>query len=161
MFLRIDTINEKKLIGQIIKTSLANNRTFELWKKFMPRRREIKNNLNTDLIAMQLYDKDYFKNFDPKIEFEKWATVEVKNFDDVPNEMETFTLKAGVYAVFLHNGAASEGEKTFRYIFEKWLPGSEFELDGRPHFEILGEKYKNEDAASEEEIWIPVKSKSL
>jgi AraC family transcriptional regulator len=35
----------------------------------------------------------------------------------------------------------------------------EYELDDRPHFEILGDKYKNNDPNSEEEIWIPIKLK--
>jgi len=39
------------------------------------------------------------------------------------------------------------------------LPNSDYELDNRPHFEILGKKYKNNSADSEEEIWIPVKLK--
>jgi hypothetical protein len=30
-------------------------------------------------------------------------------------------------------------------------------LDNRPHFEILGEKYKNADPDSEEDVYIPVK----
>ena len=40
------------------------------------------------------------------------------------------------------------------------MPASEYILDKRPHFEILGEKYKNDDPASEEEVWIPVRLKS-
>jgi AraC family transcriptional regulator len=35
------------------------------------------------------------------------------------------------------------------------LPGSEYFLDNRPHFEVLGDKYKNNDPTSEEEIWKP------
>jgi len=38
------------------------------------------------------------------------------------------------------------------YIFSDWLPKSDYELDEKPHFEILGEKYKNDDPNSEEEI---------
>ena len=34
-----------------------------------------------------------------------------------------------------------------------------YTLDDRPHFEILGEKYKNQDPDSEEELWIPIKPK--
>lgn len=29
----------------------------------------------------------------------------------------------------------------------------------QPHFEVLGEKYKDNDPTSEEEIWIPIKAK--
>jgi len=32
-------------------------------------------------------------------------------------------------------------------------------LDDRPHFEVLGDKYKNADPDSEEEIWIPIRTK--
>ena len=73
--------------------------------------------------------------------------------------METFTLIGGLYVVFLYQGIASAGAKTFQYILGTWLPNSEYTLDNRPHFEILGEKYKNEDPSSEEEIWIPIKFK--
>ncbi|MFM9945765.1 MAG: GyrI-like domain-containing protein, partial [Bacteroidia bacterium] len=44
-------------------------------------------------------------------------------------------------------------------IYGTWIPNSEYNLDNRPHFEILGEKYKNNHPDSEEEIWIPIKPK--
>lgn len=157
----IKTVSEKKLVGAKIKMCMAENKTFELWRSFMPRRKEIKNNVNAELISMQVYDASFnFKNFDSNIFFEKWATVEVMNYIDVPADMESFILPSGLYAVFIYKGAASEGEKTFRYIFGMWLPNSVYEIDNRPHFEILGEKYKNDSPDSEEEIWIPVKLKN-
>ncbi|MEN9524835.1 MAG: hypothetical protein RLZZ256_219, partial [Bacteroidota bacterium] len=30
-------------------------------------------------------------------------------------------------------------------------------LDERPHVEVMGSKYKNNDPASEEDIWIPIR----
>jgi AraC family transcriptional regulator len=156
----IVTLTEKKLIGKRLTMTFADNKTSELWKSFMPRRKEIKNNLTSDLISMQVYGKSFdFVNFNQNTAFEKWATIEVSDFDTIPHEMEPFILTGGLYAVFLHKGAASNGYKTFQYIFRNWLPNSDYVLDGRPHFEILGEKYKNEDPGSEEEIWIPVKPK--
>ena len=156
----IKIAEEKKLIGKHIKMSLADNKTFELWKSFMPRRKEIRNNLNTELISMQVYDNSYdFRNFDPEVTFEKWAAIEVSDFDAVAEEMEPYSLPEGLYAVFIYRGAASQGVNMFRYIFGTWLPASDYLLDNRPHFEILGKKYKNEDPESEEEIWIPIKPK--
>jgi AraC family transcriptional regulator len=157
---RIETLTEKKLIGKRLTMTFADNKTTELWKGFMPRRKEIRNNLASELISMQVYDKSFdFDNFDPNTAFEKWAAIEVTDFDTVPDEMEIHTLPGGLYAVFLHIGSASSGHKTFQYIFGTWLPNSAYSLDNRPHFEILGEKYKNEDPSSEEEIWIPIKPK--
>ena len=51
----------------------------------------------------------------------------------------------------------SRVSKTFQYIFGTWMPDSGYKWDNRPQFEILGEKYKNNDPSSEEEIWIPIK----
>ena len=79
-------------------------------------------------------------------------------FDNVPSEMETFVLPAGLYAVFHYKGLSTDNS-IFQYIFGTWLPGSDYVLDDRPHFEILGDKYKNNDPASEEDIWIPIKPK--
>jgi len=156
MFLRTETISSKKLVGFNLKMSLANNKTFELWSKFMPRRKEIANVVGNDLYSMQIFDSNY-NQFDPQSTFEKWAAIEVTDFKDVATDMETFILPAGKYAVFLHKGPASEGFKTFQYIFGAWLPNSPYKLDDRPHFEILGEKYKNNEADSEEEVFIPIK----
>lgn len=152
----IKTISEKKLVGNRLPMSLANNKTAELWKGFMPRRREITNNLTNDLISMQVYPPAYYTNFTPTNEFEKWATVEVSEFDKVPTGMETFTLTSGLYAVFDYKGSAND-PGIFQYIFATWLPNSNYTLDNRPHFEVLGEKYKGNDPTSEEEIWIPIK----
>ncbi|PSR57216.1 GyrI-like domain-containing protein [Adhaeribacter arboris] len=158
---RIETIPEKKLVGKHLKMSLAANRTTELWQSFMPHRHQIKNRKNSDFISMQVYAPSFtLNNMNSHTEFEKWAALEVLHLNEVPDGMESFLLPGGLYAIFRHKGAASTGEKTFRYIFETWLPASEYELDTRPHFEILGEKYKNEDPSSEEEIWIPIKLKN-
>ncbi len=140
--------------------SFAHDRTFELWRSFMPERNSIKHGVSTDLFSLQVYEAAHdFTFLNPAAEFENWAAKEVSDFADVPAGMEAFTLSGGLYAVFLHKGAAATGPETFRYIFGSWLPHSGYELDNRPHFEILGPKYKNNDPASEEDIWIPIRKK--
>jgi AraC family transcriptional regulator len=152
---RFVTINEKKLVGKKLTMSMANNQTRELWTGFMPRRKEINNQLTSDLFSVQEYGPDYFTN--PKLtnEFVKWVAVEVSNLDNVPNDMETFILTGGLYAVFQYKGSSTD-TNIYYYIFGTWLPDSGYKLDHRPHFEIMGYKYKNADPDSEEEIWIPV-----
>lgn len=133
--------------------SLANNKTFELWKSFMPERGKIKNKISNELISMRVYDEAL--RMDVYQDFDKWAAVEVSDLSYVPDEMESFILKEGLYAVFDYKGLNTDN-RIFAYIFTEWLPRSNYGLDNRPHFEILGEKYKNNDLESEEEIWIPV-----
>ena len=149
----IQLLQAKKLVGKHLTMSLATNRTGELWRSFMQQRKEIENGVGTDRYSMQVYPSGYFEPFSPQTEFVKWATVEVTDFDKIPEGMEGFTLPGGMYAVFPHKGMDTG---IFQYIYATWLPNSEYSLDDRPHFEVLGEKYKNNDPASEEEIWIPI-----
>jgi AraC family transcriptional regulator len=154
---RIEVLGELKLVGLRMTMSISSNKTRELWQNFIRRRKDIPNTVGSTLYSIQLYDERYFKTFNPHSSFEKLAAIEVTNFDAVPADMEAFTLPSGLYAVFLHKGAGATAPATFNYIFSTWLPDSEYILDNRPHFEVLGEKYKNDDPESEEEIWIPVK----
>ena len=156
----IKTLTEKKLVGNRMRMCLAENKTPVLWKSFMPRRNEITNGVNDNLFSMQVYDKGFNINeLNLQTQFDKWALREVSNFNQVPEGMETFTLQSGLYAVFHYKGDASNAPAVFRYIFGTWIPSSEYIVDDRPHFEILGEKYKRDDPGSEEEIWIPIRKR--
>jgi AraC family transcriptional regulator len=153
----ITTVAEKKLIGKKVIMSLAGNNTPTLWRSFLPSRKEIKNTISSEMISMSVYSEP-LRLGDLHQKFSKWAAVEVSDFDNVPNEMETFVLKSGLYAVFHYQGLSTDN-RIFVYIFGTWLPNSTYDLDARPHFEVLGEKYKNGDPNSEEDIWIPIKPK--
>lgn len=158
---RIKSIPEKKLIGKRVTMNFLDNKTFELWKSFMPRRNEIKNSVNTNVISMRIYGDSYsFKNFNPVAHFDKWATVEVSGFEDIPSEMETFTIPGGLYAVFDYKGLNTDTH-IYDYIYGEWInTNNQYNLDNRPHFEVMGEKYKNNNPDSEEEIWVPIKPKN-
>ena len=151
---RIEVLAEKKLIGKHLLMSLTNNKTGELWQSFMPRRKEIQNSLRSDLISMQVYKQPVVFG-DLQQEFEKWAVIEVSDFETIPDGMEPYTLPGGLYAVFDYKGSSAD-TRIFAHIFGTWLPNSDYMLDHRPHFEVLGSKYKNNDPESEEEIWIPI-----
>ena len=153
---RIETIPSKILIGKRLTMSFAHNRTFELFSSFMPRRKEIENRVGEDIYCVQQYPPiQSYNDFKPDLEFEKWAAVEVFSTDNIPEGMERHQLTGGLYAVFLHQGPTTD-LSTFEFAFKTWLPNSNYILDQREHFEILGSKYKNNSPHSEEEIWIPV-----
>jgi AraC family transcriptional regulator len=137
--------------------SFADNKTKDLWQSFMPRRSEITNRLGNEFYSLEVYDDPHhFRNFDPGREFDKWAAVAVSDARQVPAGMELLTVPAGSYAVFPYKGDQQQAERVYRQIFQEWLPQSGYTLDHRPHFAVMGEKYKNNSADSEEEIWIPI-----
>jgi len=159
---RLETSEERLLAGKHLSMSLTNNRTRELWQDFVPYIYTIPGRSGSELISLQVYNTTVLaKVLDPDQEYIKWAAVQISSAGKLPPGIETFTVPGGLYAVFDYKGMPEDGEKIFRFIFESWLPESHYELDDRPHFEVLGAKYKNGSPDSEEEIWIPIKLKSI
>ncbi len=157
---RITKLNSKLLVGKRLRMSIANDRTVELWQSFMPRRNEISQKASNFLYSVQVFDSEnYFSQFSPEAEFDKWAAVEVSGIDDIPAEIETLEIPEGNYAVFNYKGPASAALPFFQYIFQEWIPKSEYAVDNRPHFALMGEKYRGNNPDSEEEIWVPVRRK--
>jgi len=157
MKVRIEDLPEKKMVGKSVNMSLAQNKTGEVWRNFQMNKLAITNAVGTNLYSIQVYENlNYFENFNPQTVFTKWAAVEVNEIINIPNGFNAFTLPKGLYAVFVHRGLPSEFPKTMQFILGQWLPQSEYELDHRPHFELLGLNYKNNHPDSEEEVWIPI-----
>ncbi|MEP7235682.1 MAG: GyrI-like domain-containing protein, partial [Ignavibacteriota bacterium] len=104
---RIETLSEKKLMGLKMRMSFAENRTGELWKNFMMRRSEILSAVDSDLYSMQIYPPRFFEGYNPHQEFEKWATTEVRDLNNIPDGMQSFILAGGLYAVFDYQGLAT------------------------------------------------------
>lgn len=139
--------------------SLTTKKTFELFRSFMPRKKEIKDRIGDAVIDLREYPSNYFHRFDPSKEFVKWALSEVAHYDDVPEGMSSYTLRSGLYAVFISDESGPIAQEIFEYIFRKWLPTSDYIIDSRPHFDILRKHLGPTTNLPEEEIWIPVKRK--
>ncbi len=152
---RIEILKPKRLVGISMEMSLVDNKTQELWQKFMPRRGEVKNRASTEYISMQIYGNNWA--FSPDALFKKWATVEVSSYSEIPADMEKYLLDGGQYAIFVHLGPANTASNTMQYIFGDWLPKSGYSLDNREHFEILPEGYNLMDPEATEEIWVPIR----
>ena len=71
--------------------------------------------------------------------------------------MTLFLLPEGEYATFIHKGDVAAFVARLQNVLQEWIPASGLVLDARPHFEVLGEKYRNGDPESEEEVWVPVR----
>jgi AraC family transcriptional regulator len=157
MFTRIETISSKTLAGMHLPMSFNNNRTAELWKNFIPRFRDIPVKVCDDLYSVEVYPAGFFKRFDADSAFQKWAGVEVPANAELQEGLEQLIIPSGEYAVFLHHGPAAEAARTYHYIYEKWFPNSGYIVDERPHFAVMGPKYKPASEGSEEEIFIPLR----
>jgi len=150
----IKEFSERKIIG-ITTTILKHeqHKIRELWQQFMPRKHDIQSLSSQELIAMQIFNLE--ENGTPREAFEIWACAEVMDFDTIPNHMKAYTIPSGTYAIFPHKGM--DAGSTYQNIMSEWLPTSGYEIDNRPHFQVMGEKYKNGSADSEEDFYVPVR----
>lgn len=160
MQVEIELIKTKILCGVKFNTSLHLNNTFLLWQNFMQNKNKIPNILHADLFSVEIYPSHYFEVFDPTVSFEKWAASEVSNKLQVLEDFDYLTIPEGLYAKFLYKGHPQNAQASFHYIFTDWLPQSNYLLDQRPHFELMGKGYKNNQPDSEEFFYIPIKPKT-
>lgn len=157
---RIEELEAFKVLGHKMKMSQAEKNSQELWKSFITKLKFHGLFNGQDMYSIEIYNKNYFSDFNPLNKYEKWAAVKFENIRNLPKDMEILSIPKGKYMVFDYKGNSTEAFKVYQYIYTEWLPKSPFILDSRPHFALMGEKYKNNDPSSEEEIWIPVIDKS-
>lgn len=145
------------LAGKHLTVTHSNERSAELWRSFMPLRKTITTAVSNDLFSVQVYPNGLdISTYHPDAPFEKWAAIEVTGFEQIPSELDTLLLPEGSYAVFSYRGLPAAAQPFINEIFTVWLPQSGYRLDDRPHFAVMGEKYTNSSADSEETFWVPV-----
>ncbi len=148
---------QRLLVGKMLVSSMQNYRAVELWSSFMPLRNRIAHSVGEELFSVRVYKSlEYFTHYNPAATFDHWACREVSQVEQVQDGMQALTIPEGKYAVFLFKGTPADAPAFYAEVFQQWLPQSGFRLDARPHFEVMGAKYKHNDPDSEEEIWIPV-----
>ncbi len=156
--MQVNIIEQQEIIiiGIQATMSLTADNTSALFRGFMPRKREITSSSNEPLFLIKVYPTNYFSAFNPSTTFTKWLGIKNSELENIPEGFETMVIPAGKYAVFYYKGLNTD-HSIFSYIFQEWIPQSGYQLDDRPHFDVLDERYKNNDPESEEEIWIPIK----
>lgn len=147
------------IIGKSIQVNLLTYDVTSLWRSFMPLIGTVQYREDENLFSLSVYPQTYFEEFSPSKPFTKWAGVRVNTFNDNQNGLECLTVPEGRYMVFNYKGSSDGASEFFKTIYSKVIPESDYALDQRPHFELLGAKYKNNKEDSEEEIWIPVKQR--
>jgi len=153
------------LVGMECTTSLRENKTEntlpQLWNTFSKRVDKIKNRVN---------DKEYFgvcgeiREIDPSIrmdddiKFNYLAGVEVSSVEELPEGMKVVEMPEEKYIVYTHRGELDKLEATYKAIYSKWLPNTEFELSKAYDFEFYDERFTGPiNPDSELDIYIPIK----
>ncbi|MCT4562401.1 MAG: GyrI-like domain-containing protein [Crocinitomicaceae bacterium] len=149
-------VKQMLILGMNTELSLAKNTTSDLWRSFRSYAAYQQWNID-EYLDINIYPENYFDSFSPENKFIKWAGISA-NLVPRSTDLSTLKIPPGKYAKFHYRGLSND-PAVFQYIFQEWLPSSKFKLDNRPHFMILGPKYKNNDPQSEEDIYIPIRKK--
>ena len=149
------------LVGMRMEMSLSDNRIPEIWRRFMPRRQEIEHRVSEELISMRQHEPGFdIRRFNPATVFHQWAAVEVEKGGKVPEGMEMIEVPEGKYAVFLHRGGPATAGRSYSYIYGEWMPASGYVPAQRPSYEVMGARYGDGGADSEEELWIAIEEEA-
>lgn len=106
--------------------------------------------------------EDYSEDFLPEpMQFYYMAAAEVRDVNNLPNGFSVKKIPAAMYAVFTVNGNNSNNEigRVFRYIYDVWLPNSEYYINDEitADFEFYDERWDCMDGNSQVDLYIPIK----
>lgn len=153
---RFESLPPIPVVGMKMEMNFVVDKTTELFRTFMPQRKNI-DAINADIYCIQEFDGPInYSKFDPGKMYFKRAAMAVTEDALIPENMEKFVIPGGEYLVFTFKGIPADFPEVLRHVFTEYLPLKGYAPDHRPHFQLLGEKYKNNDANSEEWVFVPV-----
>jgi AraC family transcriptional regulator len=88
--------------------------------------------------------------------FEYMSGVRVREFAGLPQDIGRMRVPAQRYAVFEHDGPISEISRTWREIWDRWLPTSGFRSAHTPEFERYTERFDQATRTGIVEIWASI-----
>jgi len=148
--------SEMKVVGTSHQYQEVDLNVEMLWFDFQHKVNQITNRVGSD--AFGIYE-EYFETED-SLGFSYICSVEVSDFDDVPEGMISRIIPEQMYAVFRHKGSISFLPETLKYIWGSWLPKSNYEYVEKPDFELYSPGIRPEDPDHIIFLYIPVSRKS-
>ncbi|MBO8163903.1 MAG: GyrI-like domain-containing protein [Brevibacillus sp.] len=145
------------VVGLTCSTTLNESKIPALWEEFTSRVGEIKNRISPNIM---LGISEFSAN--PEHEaFTYMACVLVNNVDEIPEGMLCKTIPKREYVVVTHKGKVETLGGTIDFIYDTWLPKSEYALMESEDFEVYeDERFMGADnEESEVDIFIPIQKK--
>ncbi len=149
-----------KVVGMKISTTMKDNSIPQLWNDFIARMEELAeiavpdcslgvclNEINADLEG-----SDFFDYLACKV---------VKDDSIIPSGMEYREIPAQLVAVFTHFGSLESLGETYDYIYNEWLPDSEYKMAAADEVEWYDSRFKYGDTESQMDIHIPIAKKDV
>ena len=123
------------------------------WGQFMQEYETINNRLKPE----RFYQVQYWSEKQELGGMYFFIGVEVSDMADVQPQFVIKVLPEGRFLRFIHKGLANKVGYTYQYIYNQFLPGTDYRLTKPYNFEFYGEKCLGpNNPESESEIYIPI-----
>ena len=147
-----------KVVGMKIHTSIEENRIPQLWKDFIDRMNEL-DKVTVPDCSLGICLNETNMAFEENSMFYYLACRVVKDNSVIPAGMEYREIPAQLVAVFTHLGSLETLSETYDYIYDKWLPESEYKLIAADEIEWYDSRFKFGEKDSQMDIHIPISKK--
>jgi len=147
-----------KVIGMKISTTLKENSIPQLWNDFIARMEELGKTAVPDC-SLGVCLNEINKDHDGSEIFEYLACRVVKDDSIIPSGMEYHEIPAQLIAVFTHFGTLDTLGETYGYIYDQWLPKSEYKIIDAAEVEWYDSRFKFGEKDSQMDIHIPIAKK--
>ena len=147
-----------KVVGMKILTSIKEDRIPQLWNDFIARMDELNKIAVPDCsLGICLAETDL--EFQEYSKFYYLACRVVKDDSVIPPGMEYREIPAQLVAVFTHSGSLETLGETYEYIYNEWLPESEYQQITADEIEWYDSRFKFGEEDSQMDIHIPITKK--
>jgi AraC family transcriptional regulator len=119
------------------------------WQRFTPYIGRIPGQVGTNAYGVCC-------NFDGEGNMDYVCGVEISGGSAVPDPLCHLELAAQRYAVFIHRDHISTIRKTWRAIFNQWIPASGYKPARGPQIEAYGRNFNAVTGQGGVEIWVPI-----
>jgi len=147
-----------KVVGMKIHTSIKENQIPQLWNDFIVRMNELKE-VSVPDCSLGICLNGTVTEFNENSTFDYLACRVVKDDSVIPTGMEYREIPAQLVAVFTHMGSLDSLSETYDYIYDKWLPESEYRLIDADEIEWYDSRFKFGEKDSQMDIHVPIKKK--
>ncbi|MCG7343496.1 GyrI-like domain-containing protein [Sporosarcina sp. ACRSL] len=147
-----------RVIGFTVTDSLRNiiEKGFvrDMHNTIKDRMSELESRTGNGVYLIQIYPTD--EAFTPDLPYENIVGVGVSNDQHIPEGMMEYTIPAGRYAHFLHQGPESNIHQTYDGITE-WLRNQYCDPSREIDIEYWDDRYKGESEDSEIDLYVPLR----
>ena len=147
-----------KVVGMKIQTSIEENNIPQLWNDFIDRMNELDKIAVPDC-SLGICLNETGTEFHEDYKFDYLVCKVVKDDSIIPAGMEYREIPAQLVAVFTHLGSLETLSETYDYIYDKWLPNSEYKLIAADEIEWYDSRFKFGEKDSQMDIHIPISKK--